>query len=463
MNFKIEETKFIDKTYNILDFGAKSDVKFNNQKAIQMAIDECNKNGGGMVLVPNGFYLTGPISIKSNVNFHLDKDAFIKFTKSYEEYPLHFTEYEGIKRIRAISPITIDNQENVAITGEGVIDGSGDLWRGIKKFKVTEKKWNNLLKISPYVLPSNDGGIWAPSKEYYDGVLAGEPDYNDPNVLEEARKYYSVFRPVMVSIVKSNKILLKDTTFTNSPAWNIHPLFTTNFIMDNCKIRNESYAQNGDGIDLESCKNAEIKNCIFEVGDDGICLKSGKNKEARKTKFPTENVYIHDCKVYGAHGGFVIGSEMSRGIKNVTIENCIFSGTDIGLRFKSAKERGGVVENININNIYMSEIINEAIIFDMGYKLVNIEATGENKLVDDEEHPIFQNINIDNISCDKAKMALKINGLPSLNVKDIKISNSTICANKGIDLKNCQNISLINTNIEEDGINKLYENEIFNA
>ena len=154
---------------------------------------------------------------------------------------------------------------------------------------------------------------------------------------------------------------------------------------------------------------------------------------------------------------------MSRGIKNVTIENCIFSGTDIGLRFKSAKERGGVVENININNIYMSEIINEAIIFDMGYKLVNIEATGENKLVDDEEHPIFQNINIDNISCDKAKMALKINGLPSLNVKDIKISNSTICANKGIDLKNCQNISLINTNIEEDGINKLYENEIFNA
>ena len=140
MNFKIEETKFIDKTYNILDFGAKSDVKFNNQKAIQMAIDECNKNGGGMVLVPNGFYLTGPISIKSNVNFHLDKDAFIKFTKSYEEYPLHFTEYEGIKRIRAISPITIENQENVAITGEGLIDRSGDLWRGIKKFKDTEKK-----------------------------------------------------------------------------------------------------------------------------------------------------------------------------------------------------------------------------------------------------------------------------------------------------------------------------------
>ena len=133
------ETKEICEKYNVKFLEIKADLS--NRESINMIIDECNKNGGGTVLVPNGFYLTGPINIKSNINFHLEKGAFIKFTKSYEEYPLHFTEYEGIRRIRAISPITIENAQNVAITGEGVIDGSGDLWRGIKKFKVTEKKW----------------------------------------------------------------------------------------------------------------------------------------------------------------------------------------------------------------------------------------------------------------------------------------------------------------------------------
>ena len=144
---------------------------------------------------------------------------------------------------------------------------------------------------------------------------------------------------------------------------------SNNFTMRNAKIKNKFSAQNGDGIDLESCTNCEIAGTIFEVGDDGICLKSGKNKEARKIKAPTKNVWIHDCKVFDAHGGFVVGSEMSRGISNVLIENCIFAGTDIGVRFKSAMGRGGVVEDITIRNIQMNNIINEAIIFTMGSSL----------------------------------------------------------------------------------------------
>ena len=146
MNFKIELPSFKEKEYNILDFGAKSDMEFNNRLSIQKAIDECSKNGGGKVIIPNGYFLTGPITIKDNVNLYLESNAYLSFIKDKNEYPLIFTEYEGIKKIRAISPINANGASNIAITGSGVIDGNGDLWRGIKKFKLTEKEWDRCLK-----------------------------------------------------------------------------------------------------------------------------------------------------------------------------------------------------------------------------------------------------------------------------------------------------------------------------
>ena len=354
MNFNVLLPSFKDVSYNILDFGAKSDTKFNNQKAIQAAIDCCSKNGGGKVIIPNGYFLTGPITLKSNVNLYVSEAAFVQFSKSKEEYPLIFTDYEGIKRIRAISPINADSEENIAITGNGIMDGAGDLWRCVKHFKVTERQWAKMLLKSEYVIKTKETEIWCPTKTYFDGVNMGEPDYDMADVLEKSRENYDVFRPVFVSIKNCNKVLLQGVTFQNSPAWNIHPLFCKNFTMDSCNIKNPSYAQNGDGIDLESCENAEIKNTVFSVGDDGICLKSGKNSEARKIKVPTKNVWIHNCKVFDAHGGFVIGSEMSRGIENVIIEDCLFSGTEVGIRYKSALGRGGVVSNITMKNIVIN-------------------------------------------------------------------------------------------------------------
>ena len=156
MNFKIELPEFIEKYYSIIDFGAKSDREFNNQKAIQQAIDTASQNGGGIVVIPNGYYLSGPIELKSDVNLHLENNAFLQFTKSKEEYPLIWTEYEGIKRIRAVSPISAKNQKNIAITGSGIIDGAGDLWRGIKQFKLTKKEWERCLKKSPYVIEGKE-------------------------------------------------------------------------------------------------------------------------------------------------------------------------------------------------------------------------------------------------------------------------------------------------------------------
>lgn len=445
----VELPSFKDKNYNILDFGAKSDIEFNNKKAIQEAIDTCSNNGGGIVIIPNGFYLTGPIELKSNVNLHLDDNAYVLFTKSKEEYPLQFTDYEGQRRIRALSPISANNCHDIALTGNGIMDGNGHLWRGIKKFKLTSKEWDRCLKKSQYVIDTKEGGIWCPTKSYYEGVLKGEPDYSLPNALELASENYDVYRPVFVSFKNCERVLIEDITLQNSPAWNVHPLYCNNFTMRNAKIKNKFSAQNGDGIDLESCTNCEIAGTIFEVGDDGICLKSGKNKEARKIKAPTKNVWIHDCKVFDAHGGFVVGSEMSRGISNVLIENCIFAGTDIGVRFKSAMGRGGVVEDITIRNIQMNNIINEAIIFTMGYVLVNIEDKHENKeeKLDSEDIPEFKNIIMENINVSGCETAIKINGLKEKPIHDFSFNNINIKANKDIDISYAENINFNNVNI----------------
>ncbi len=464
MIFKIERPFFPDKTYDVLDFGAKSDISFNNQKAFQNAIDVCSENGGGMVLIPKGYYLTGPIKIKSNVNLHVSDGAYVQFTKSKEEYPLIFTEYEGIKRIRAISPISAYEAENIAITGHGVMDGAGHLWRGIKKWKITEKQWQKCLKKSPYVMPNKDGGIWCPTETYYNGIMGKEPDYNDPDALKIASECWDMYRPVFVSLIKCNRVLIEDITLKNSPAWNVHPLYCNNFTMNRAIIKNKFSAQNGDGIDLESCQNCEIANSIFEVGDDGICIKSGKNKLARQTKIPTKNVWIHDCKVFDAHGGFVVGSEMSRGVSNILVENCIFDGTDIGVRFKSAIGRGGVVENITIKNIQMNNIVEEAMIFTMGYVLANIEDMNEGEVtVDIEDVPEFKDIYLEDINCNGAKIAISVTGLKELPIHDITIKNSKFIADEAMKLALCKNIVLENTTIITEKETLEFENKVLNA
>lgn len=460
MNISVKLPVFREKEYNILDFGAKSDNEFNNKTAIQNAIDECNSKGGGKVIIPDGFYITGPIELKSNVNLYVSENAFVKFTKSKEEYPLIWTEYEGIRRIRAISPISAKHADNIAITGKGILDGSGDLWRGIKRFKLTSKEWDRCLKKSPYVIDTKDGGVWCPTKSYYEGVLKGEPNYNDSNALEIASSNWDVYRPVFVSLQNCNRVLIEDVTLQNSPAWNLHPLYCHNFTLKNAKIKNKFSAQNGDGIDLESCQDCEIAGTVFEVGDDGICIKSGKNKEARKLLIPTKNVWIHDCKVFDAHGGFVVGSEMSRGVENILVENCIFSGTDIGIRFKSALGRGGVVKDITMRNIYMNNIIGEAIIFTMGYVLVNIEDANEGSVTyNADDVPEFKEILMDNIICNDCSVALKINGLKELPIHDIILKNSKIRCKSGLDLKECKNIKLENVTIEDEVCKKNFTSE----
>jgi polygalacturonase len=221
---------------------------------------------------------------------------------------------------------------------------------------------------------------------------------NVPNAKTEAEwnAIKRFVRPVMVSLVKCKNVHLKGVIFQNSPAWNLHPLMCENVIIEDVLVRNPSYAQNGDALDLESCKNALIINSRFDAGDDGICIKSGKDADGRRRGIPCENVVVKSCTVFAGHGGFVVGSEMSGGVKNILVDQCQFLGTDVGLRFKSTRGRGGIVENIYIKNISMTDIKTDAITFNMYYggkSVAEMLADGDNpdnvtKMPVTEETPV---------------------------------------------------------------------------
>ena len=399
-----------------------------NARVINNKVKELSENGGGTIVIPKGIWASAPIRLLSDVSIRIESQGLLKFIKSKEDYPLIITNYEGQPCIRTVSPITAENAVNVAITGMGIVDGSGDEWRPVKKFKVTDKQWEQLLKKSDNVFETKETQIWMPTKS---SLLGNEKNIQSDKdeALKEARDYYDFYRPVMVSLRHCTNVLLSGVTFMNSPAWNIHPFFCENVTIDNIKVRNPYYAQNGDGIDVESCTNVHIHHSVFETGDDAICIKAGKNAIARTIDGPCSNIYIHDCVVNEGHGGFVIGSEMSRGVKDILVENCTFIGTDVGVRLKSALGRGGVVENITIRNIDMVNIKGEAVILTMGYVL-NLLNRNETIAMDNEEYvPYFRNIDMDGIVCTDCKEFAKIeplNGRPD-TIKDVVINKQKFC------------------------------------
>ncbi|MFV0324452.1 MAG: glycoside hydrolase family 28 protein, partial [Bacteroides xylanisolvens] len=326
---------FPDYEVCIEDFGGIGDGTVLNTEAFAKAIAELSARGGGKLLVPAGVWLTGPIVLKSNINLHLQDRAIILFSPNKDLYPIVETSFEGLDTRRCQSPISGHNLENIAITGSGAIDGNGHYWRPLKKQKVSDGQWKKAIAKGG-VFKRDD--YWMPSAEYLHGDTIS--DMNVPRHFTTDEEWQSVrdfLRPVMVSLKNCKGVFLQGVIFQNSPAWNVHPLMCENIIIDHVQVRNPSYAQNGDGLDLESCKNAIIVNSSFDVGDDGICIKSGKDEDGRKRARPCENVLVDNCTVFKGHGGFVVGSEMSGGVRNVSVSNCQFLGTDVGLRFKSRR------------------------------------------------------------------------------------------------------------------------------
>lgn len=435
-------------------YGADASGQRMSTDAFARAIDDLSSMGGGHLIVPCGVWLTGPIVLKSNIDLHLEYGAVIQFAADEALYPIVKTSFEGLDTRRCQSPISAVGQENISITGKGAIDGNGQYWRPLKKSKVTESQWKTLTSQPGGVMKKKD--YWVPSEGYDLAEKMSSMNVPDKELTDaEWEKIKRFLRPVMVSLVGCKNVLLQDVIFQNSPAWNLHPLMCENIIVEGVLVRNPAYAQNGDAIDLESCKNALILNSKFDAGDDGICLKSGKDADGRRRGRPCENVIIDGCTVFAGHGGFVVGSEMSGGVRNIMVRNCQFLGTDVGLRFKSTRGRGGIVENIYVDGVTMNDIKTYALTFNMYYGGKSVaEVLAEGNTTSEvsampvtEETPIFRNIDIRNVICSKAGLAMEFNGLPEMPIDGIHLENIVIRAAKDATFQYSKNITKENVRI----------------
>jgi len=436
---KVKEPVIPANSVSIVDFGAVSGGQVLCTAAFSKAIEALSAKGGGQVIIPRGTWFTGPITMKSNIDLHAEAGALVLFSGDKNLYPLVNTSFEGFNTYRCTSPINGRNLENIAITGEGIFDGTGEAWRAVKKEKLTESQWKKLVASGGIV--HENGKTWYPSEQFRAGEKLAE--MNVPRQLktkEEFEKIRDFLRPVMVSLISCKKVLLDGPTFQNSPAWCLHPLLCEDLTVRNTTVKNPWFSQNGDGLDIESCKNSVVYDSNFDVGDDAICIKSGKDKEGRDRGVPTENLIIKNCVVYHGHGGVTVGSEMSGGVKNMHVSNCTFIGTDVGLRFKSNRGRGGVVENIYISGIEMINIPTQAISFNLFYSgrsaTEDLEAGGigavEKLWPVTEETPQFKNIVIRNVNCKGALQAIQLQGLPEMNLENIQLSHIQMEADYGL-------------------------------
>jgi len=430
-----------DLSVSITDFGGTGDGNTLNSQAFADVIQYISEKGGGRIVIPRGIWLTGPIILKSNINIHAEAGALIIFSKDKSLYPLVETSFEGLNTVRCMSPIYGKNLENVAFTGNGIFDGSGEAWRMVKRSKLTDSQWKELVSSGGIV--DEKGENWYPSESFKRGSEVS--DMNVPGHFTKIEDYEPIkdfLRPVMISLVSCKNVLLDGPVFQNSPAWCIHPLICENLIVRNISVRNPWFSQNGDGIDIESCKNSVVYNCSFDVGDDAICVKSGKDEDGRKRGMPNENLIVKNCTVYHGHGGVTVGSEMSGGVKNMHVSDCTFIGTDVGLRFKSNRGRGGVVDGIYISDINMVNITTNAISFNLFYGGMSVsemiaaqkkENNSESSIPEvTEKTPQFKNISIRNVTCKGAMQAVYLQGLPEMNLENVLLDNITMEANKGL-------------------------------
>ncbi len=425
----VPEPKFPDRRVDITAFGAKPDGETLNTDAFEKAITACAKSGGGTVVVPAGLWFTGPIRLQSNINLHLEHGALIKFSGDHRLYPMLPMTTSG-NYFQPAPPIHGYDLKNVAITGQGVIDGAGDSWRPVKKAKVTAAEWK---KLNAKGVVSADGAIWWPSQAAMEGEARLKAirasGARDTAAFVEVREF---LRPYMVYLFNCENVLIQGVTLRNSPKFVLYPSHCSNVTIREANIFNEDFAQNGDGIDISASRNVVVYNCNVSVGDDGICMKSSA-KNPKPGSAALENVLVAGCRVYHGHGGFVIGSNTDGNMRNIYVEDCSFIGTDIGIRVKSAIGRGGLVERVAIRNISMSDIVNEAILFDTYYEDVAAGQTAKGAATTGAKIPEFRNFDISKVYCRGAKTGIRLRGLPQMPVHEIRLEDITITAQHAIE------------------------------
>jgi polygalacturonase len=442
--------KIPKRTVSLADFGT-GDGRTLNTEAFKKALDVLAEKGGGKLVVPPGIWLTGPIQLRSHTELHVERGALIQFSRDFKLYPITVIDLKGEKSVDSTSPIFAENADSIAITGEGVIDGGGEAWRALKKEKLSDGDWKALVKSGGVV--NERGDTWFPSREFMEGGRASEQLQKSGSLnLADYEPFHNSLRPRMVRLIGCKKVLLEDVTFQNPPNWTMNPELCEDVSILNVQVRNSPTAQNSDALDLESCRHAIIRGCVFDTGDDGICIKSGLDAAGRRIGVPTEDVLVENCVVYHAHGGFTIGSEMSGSVRNIRVNNCLFMGTDTGLRFKSTRGRGGVVEKIFISNINMVDIPGDAINFNLYYggksPLDDTATTETNFPPVTEETPQFKDIHIENVICRGARNAIVLQGLPEMPLDNITLKNVSITSQNRGSVVDAGNVTFENVQVQ---------------
>ena len=407
--------------YNVVDYGAVSGGKTKIDQAVSKAIDLASEHGGGTIFIPAGEWLTGPIHFKSNINIHLDAGCVLKFSDDFDDYlPMVKVRWQGTECVN-FSPLFYGYRcENISITERGTIDGQGTKWwRYAEQLKAEYKKKGKIETTSK----------WQEMfKELNKNVI-------QPDIYNWTEANY--MRPPFIQPYECKNVLIQGIKIINSPWWTVTPVYCEDVTIDNISIYNPPESMNTDGIDPDACKNVIISNCYISVGDDCIAVKSGRDEDGRRVGKACENITITNCVMLRGHGGVSLGSEMSGGIKNVVVSNCVFDGTNKGIRIKTQRGRGASIEDARFSNIVMRNITKEAITLDMSYNEIPAEPVSE-------KTPKFKNIHISNITGINCGQAGLINGLEEMPVEYVTLNDIDIQAEKGFEVFNAENIEFTN-------------------
>ncbi|MGD9264267.1 MAG: glycoside hydrolase family 28 protein [Lysobacterales bacterium] len=396
---QIREPEIPAAGFVITGYGAVGDGKTDCTKALADAIATASAVGGGRVIVPPGVFMTGPVHLESHVELHLEKGATLSFIPEPERYlPAVFTRWEGVEFMGLSPLIYAYGKTDIAVTGEGTLDGGADdthwwPWKG---------KWKGKFLDAEFTQKAARDRLFADAEA---GVPPGQRDY----------ALGAYLRPPFIQAYKCRNVLIEGVTITNSPFWLINPVLSTSVTVRG--VTCSSMGPNSDGCDPESCKNVLIEDCVFDTGDDCIAIKSGRNADGRRVNVPSENIIVANCEMKAGHGGVVMGSELSGGIRNVFVENCRMSSPDLerGIRIKTNAMRGGGVQNLNVRNL---EIGNVKDLF-----VVNFFYEEGDK---GPYSPVVRNLELRDIECANARRVMDLRGFGHAPIRDVRLTGVTV-------------------------------------
>ena len=397
---RIKVPRFPERDFKITDYGARSGDS-DNTDAVRKAIDACHASGGGRVVVPPGVFQTGAIHLKSNVNLHLSEGSTLKFSADPAKYlPVVYTRFEGTECLNYSPLIYAFEQQNIAVTGSGVLDGSAsnDNW------------WKWARRTSAGGDPPARTDIMKLREMGDRGVAVKERVFGDGHYLRNS----------FIQPYRSKNILIEGVRIINSPMWEIHPVLSSNVTVRGVTV--VSHGPNNDGCDPESSRDVLIENCVFDTGDDCIAIKSGRDADGRRVHVPSENIIVRGCTMKDGHGGVVIGSEISGDCRNVFVEDCRMDSPNLdrALRFKSNARRGGVIENVFMRDVFIGRVSEAVLTVDFLY---DTGATGSYK-------PVLRNVSLERVHSISSPRVMWVVGFPGVTIDNVRFRD---CIFRGVE------------------------------